>query len=247
MAPQQQATGPAAKSGSVRSQDEHDGEFGQQRDDEPRRLKRGLVGVKDQEQHRERHQIEDRADQPEDDHEALNVLDVPALRSGDAVRIDVVARDRDRRHVGQKVVQQDLLGRQRQERKQRRRERHAHHVPEVRAGGDRDVLERVGEGPPSVLDATAQDVEIAAQQDDVGALAGDIHGLFNRDADIGCMQGRCIVDAIAEIPDRVSGSLQGADDPLLLLRIDFNEEIGAWCAVPQRLILEFSQVVAGEH
>ena len=113
-----------------------------------KRLKRGLVGVKDQQQHSERRQIEDRADQAEDDHEELNVLDVPALRLGDAVRIDVVARDRDRRYVGEKVVQQDLLGRQRQERKQRRRERHAHHVPEVCAGGDRDVLERVGEGAP---------------------------------------------------------------------------------------------------
>ena len=90
-------------------------------------------------------------------------------------------------------------------------------------------------------------VEIAAQQDDVGALAGDIHGLFNRDADIGRMQGRRIVDAVAEISDRVPGSLQGADDPLLLLRIDFDEEIGAWREVPQRLVLEFSQVVAGEH
>ena len=90
-------------------------------------------------------------------------------------------------------------------------------------------------------------VEIAAQQDDVGALAGDIHGLFNRDADIGCMQGRRIIDAVAEISDGVPGFLQGADDPLLLLRIDFDEEIGAWCAVPQRLILEFPQVVAGEH
>ena len=91
-----------------------------------------------------------------------------------------------------------------------------------------------------VLDAAAQDVEIAAQQDDVGALAGDIHGLFDRDADIGCMQGRRIVDAVAEIADRVSGSLQGADDPLLLLRIDFDEEIGARREVPQRLVLELS-------
>ena len=37
----------------------------------------------------------------------------------------------------------------------------------------------------------------------------------------------------------VPGFLQGTDDPFLLLRIDFNEEIGAWCTVPQRLILEF--------
>ena len=51
------------------------------------------------------------------------------------------------------------------------------------------------------------------------------------------MQGRRVVDAVAEITDRVAGSLQGADDPLLLLRIDFNEQIGAWRAVPDATTL----------
>ena len=61
---------------------------------------------------------------------------------------------------------------------------------------------------------------------------------FDRDADVGRMQGRRIVDAVAEIADRVSGPLQGADDPLLLLRIDLDEEVGARREVPQRLVLE---------
>ena len=111
----------------------------------------------------------------------------------------------------------------------------------------RDVFERVGEGAPAVLDAAAQHVEVAPQKDDVGALAGDVHRLVDRDADIGRMQGRRVVDAVAEIADRVSGPLQGADDPLLLLRIDFDEEIGARREVPQRLVLELRQVLAGEH
>ena len=62
------------------------------------------------------------------------------------------------------------------------------------------------------------------KQDDVGALAGDVHGLFDRNADVGRVQGRRIVDAVAEVADRVTGALKRADDPLLLLRIDFNEE-----------------------
>ena len=86
-----------------------------------------------------------------------------------------------------------------------------------------EIFERVGKGSPSILDAAAQAVEIAAQEDNVGTLARDIHGLLDRDADIGRMQSRCVVDAVAEISDRVPGLLQGADDPLLLLRIDFNE------------------------
>ena len=79
------------------------------------------------------------------------------------------------------------------------------------------------------------------QQDDVGALAGDVHGLLDRDADIGRMQGRRIVDAVAEIADRVAGPLQGADDPLLLLRVDLDEQVGARREVPQRLVLELRE------
>ena len=229
------------------SQDEHDREFGQQRDHEPRGLERRLVRMEHEQQDGEGQQVEDRADQAEDDHELLDVPDVPALRPFDPLRIDIVAGDRDRGHVGEEVVQQDLLGRQRQERQQRRRQRHADHVAEVRAGGDRDVFQRVGEGPPAVLDAGAQHVQVAAQQDDVGALAGDIHGLLDGDADVGRMQGRRIVDAVAEIADGVAGPLQGADDPLLLLRVDLDEEIGPRREVPQRLVLERRELFAGEH
>ena len=93
----------------------------------------------------------------------------------------------------------------------------------------------------------AQHVQVAAEQDDVGALAGDVHRLLDRDADIGRMQGRRIVDAVAEIADRVAGPLQGADDPLLLLRIDFDEEIGARREMPQRLVLQRRELLAGEH
>ena len=154
-------------------------------------------------------------------------LMLPALRPRDGLGIDVVGRDRDRRHVRQEVVEQDLLGGERQERQQRRRQRHADHVAEIRAGRDADIFERVGEGAPAVLDAAAQNVEVALQQDDVGALAGDVDRLVDRDADIGRMQRRRIVDAVAEIADRMPDLLQGADDPLLLLGIDLDEEIGA--------------------
>ena len=84
----------------------------------------------------------------------------------------------------------------------------------------------------AILDAAAQAVEIAAQEDNVGALSRNIHGLLNRDADIGRMQGRCVIDAVAEISDRVPGLLQGADDPLFLLGIDLNKKISAWREVP---------------
>ena len=85
------------------------------------------------------------------------------------------------------------------------------------------------------------------EQDDVGAFAGDVHGRLDRDADIGRMQGRRIVDAVAEISDRMTCPLQGADDPLLLLGIDLDEEVCPWREMPQSLVLEFCELFAGEH
>ena len=158
-------------------------------------------------------------------------------RSGSTLSLEIAMRGQ----VRQEVVEQDLLGRKRQERQERRRQRHADHVAEVGAGGDRDVFQRVGEGAPAVLDALAQHVQIAAEQDDVGAFAGDIDGFGDRDADIGGMQGRRIVDAVAQIADRVAGALQGADDAFLLLRVDLDEKVGARREVPQRLVLHPGQ------
>ena len=70
----------------------------------------------------------------------------------------------------------------------------------------------------------AQDVEVALQQDDVGALACDVHGLVDRDADVGRVQRGGVVDAVPEVADRVARALERAHDALLLLRIDLGEE-----------------------
>lgn len=46
------------------------------------------------------------------------------------------------------------------------------------------------------------------------------------------MQSRRVVDAVAKISNGLPSFLQGADDVLLLLRVDLNEKIGAWREVP---------------
>ncbi len=120
------------------------------------------------------------------------------------------------------------------------------HVAEIGAGGDADIFQRVGEGAPAVLDAGAERIEVAPQQNDVGALAGDIDGLVHRDADVGFVERRRIVDAVAEIADGVPGPLQRAHDALLLLRIDLGEDVGALGAMPQRLVIEMIEALAGE-
>ena len=61
------------------------------------------------------------------------------------------------------------------------------------------------------------------------------------------MQGRRIVDAITKIADRMADTLQRADDALLLLRIDLDEERGPFGKRPERLILECGELFACEH
>src|SRR5690606_3445051 len=150
------------------------------------------------------------ARQAEHDHEPAHIVDVPALRAFDPLAVDVVGGYGDRRNVGKEVVQQDLLGDQRKEWQQRRRQGHADHVPEVGAGRDVDVLQRIGEGAAAFLDPTTQDVEIGAKHDHVGGFARDVHGALHRDADVGNVQRGRVVDAVAEIADSVPGALQRA-------------------------------------
>jgi hypothetical protein len=111
--------------------------------------------------------------------------------------------------------------------------RHAEHVAEVRAGGDVDVLERVGEGDAPLFDAAAEDLQAGPEQDEVGRLAGDVHGPLDGDADVGIVEGRGIVDAVAQVADDVSGLLEGPDDALLLVGIDLGEEGRVLDAMPQ--------------
>ena len=203
--------------------------------------------MKQQEQRGEGQQVEDRADEPEDNHVAPDLRDVPALRVCHALNVDAVGRDGHGRHVGEKVVEQDLFREERQERQERRRERHTDHVPEVRARRDHDVLERVCERAAPIFHPRAQHVEVALQQDDVRALACDVHSLIDRDADVGRMQCRRVVDPVAEVADRVPRVLQREHDAFLLLRIDLGEERHPRRPLPERLIRECREHVPCDH
>jgi hypothetical protein len=79
----------------------------------------------------ERDVVEDRRDRPEDEHEALDCMDVPVRRDGLHIGIDGVSGDGGLRGVVDQVVEQDLARRHRQERQQQCRSGHAQHVPEV--------------------------------------------------------------------------------------------------------------------
>ena len=154
--------------------------------------------------------------------------------------------DRHRRQIGKKVVEQDLLGQERQERDHQRQRRHADHVAEVRAGRREDVLQRVGKHAPPFVDRARQDRQVVLQKDEVGTLACDVHGSVHRDADIGRVQRRGIVDAVTEIANHVPRVAQRPDDAFLLAGVDFREDGGAVGDVPERLVVHLAQLGAGQ-
>ena len=49
-----------------------------------------------------------------------------------------------------------------------------------------------------------EDVEVLLQQDDVGGLLGHVHGALHRDADVGGVQRRGVVDPVAHVADDVA-------------------------------------------
>ena len=121
-------------------------------------------------------------------------------------------------HVVEQVVQQDLDRQHRQERQEQRGAGHAEHVAEVRAGAHQDVLHDVAERAPALEHAVVQHRKVVLEQDDVGRLLGDVGGAVDRDADVGGVQRRRIVDAVAEEADDVAAPLQRQDDPVLSAR-----------------------------
>ena len=91
-----------------------------------------------------------------------------------------------------------------------------------------------------------QDAQVLLQQDDVGRLLGHVHRVVHRDADVGGVQGRGVVDPVAHVADDVAGLLQGQDDPLLLVRLHLGEDGDLAGPPEQRLVAHLPQVRPGE-
>ncbi len=169
-------------------------------------------------------EVEDRADRPEEGHEAADQPGVPVRRSPQLLLVDVVGRDRHLADVIEQVVEQDLGRQHRQEAEEQRGAAGAEHVPEVRGGPHQHVLDRVGEDSASLDDAAGEDLEVLVEQDDVGGVLGDVGRGLHRDADVGVVQGDGVVDAVAEEADREPEFVLGLDYPRLLLGSDPGED-----------------------
>ena len=79
----------------------------------------------------------------------------------------------------------------------------------------------VGERRAALLDGGDDGGEVVVEQHEVGGLAGDVGaGAAHRDADVGRVQGRAVVDAVAGHGDDVAPGLQRVGDAQLVLGLD---------------------------
>ncbi len=217
----------AAPRPGVRADDEENECLRAQRLDEPAGTKERLLRVKDAEQHEEREEVEHRAYGPDEQHEPPDETDVRAVGRAQPIGVDLVGRNRDLRDVVEHVVEQDLRREHRQERQRQRRHGHAQHVSEVRARTHEQVLHDVREGAPPLEDAAVEHLQTSFGQEDVRGLARDVDGARDRDAHVGGVQRRRVVDSIAEKPHDVTRPLQREQDARLLAGAGAREDVHA--------------------
>jgi hypothetical protein len=161
--------------------------------------------------------------------------------------VDVVGRDRQLAGVVEQVVQQDLRGQHRQERQEQRGSCRGEHVAEVARRAHQHVLDGVGEDPPALNDPVGQHVQILLQQDHVGGVLGHIGGRVHRNADVPCMQGERVVDAVAEKGDVTTGAPLDADDAGLVLGTDPGEHGRGRDRASEGVVIERVDAGAGER
>src|SRR5262249_15995836 len=148
------------------------------------------------------------------DNELGNLAHVPGPRLGNLQGTDVVGGNGHLGKVVEQVVGQHLDGGHRHKGQPGAGANDAEHVAEIGAGGHADVFEDSDEDLAALQHALFEHQQALFQQDDIGRLLGDVHGVIDRDAHIGRAQGRGVVDAVAHEADDVAFALERLDDAL---------------------------------
>ena len=113
---------------------------------EPHQGKRGIV--------------KNGADRPDEDHEPLDVVDIPFQGFYDQFLIHIVRGDSGLREVIKQIVRQDLNRLHGQKRNEITGTDHAEHIPEIGTGTHADVFDDIGKDPPAFQDALLQNQEV---------------------------------------------------------------------------------------
>ena len=168
-------------------------------------------------------------------------------RQRDVGRVDIVRRDRRLRKVIQQVIRQHLDRRQRQKRQEQARPQHTEHVADIRAGAHADVFGDIDKYPASLQYAAAQYQQVLFQQNDVGRLLGDIDGAVHRQAHVGRLQRRTVIDAVAEKADHVPLAAQQTHHARLLRRRQLGKDARALRQIGQRHVVQAVDAAAQHH
>lgn len=99
---------------------------------------------------------------------------------------------------------------------------------------------------PSVM-PSFRTPDIVPQQHDVGRFASDIDSGIDRDANVGRVQCRRVVDAVTEIADHMPRLFPCEDDPLFLIRFDLRKDIDIGNSLHERFVAEQTQLRTGQQ
>ena len=111
-----------------------------------------------------------------------------------------------------------------------------------------DRLLQVVVNRPTFFDGGGDGGEIVVGQHHFGGFLGRLGAVAaHGDADIGALQRRCVVDAVAGHGDDLAAGLQGHHQAQLVLRAGAGEDIDRQRSFLQALIVEGIDIVAGEH
>ena len=105
-------------------------------------------------------------------------------------------------------------------------------LPKFELARHLDVLDDVAEHSATLEHALLENQQTVLQQDDVRRFLGNVHGAVDRNADVGRLQRRGVVDAVAHEADHMTLALQRPDDALLVRRRPAGQT-PSWCARPR--------------
>jgi hypothetical protein len=82
------------------------------------------------------------------------------------------------------------------------------------------MFEDVDEGPAPFAHSFGQHAEVTAQKDHRGRFLGDVDGCVHREADIGGVKQRRVVNPVAKVTDNMAFAPQGRERVLGFYRSD---------------------------